>query len=40
MRPSWKRSGEAGVMSSDEVEGIADAVLYEGYIFYPYRPSS
>ena len=27
-------------MSIDEVKGIANAVLYEGYIFYPYRPSS
>ncbi|MBW3596703.1 MAG: hypothetical protein KY475_05445 [Planctomycetes bacterium] len=26
-------------MSSTSVEAIADAVLYEGYILYPYRPS-
>ncbi|HEX7335344.1 MAG TPA: hypothetical protein VF290_27880 [Pyrinomonadaceae bacterium] len=28
------------VKSSSLVERIADAVLYEGYILYPYRPSS
>lgn len=27
-------------MSFDAVEKIADAVLFEGYILYPYRPSS
>ena len=27
-------------MSLDAVKGVADAVLYEGYILYPYRPSS
>jgi len=27
-------------MKSDLVERIADAVLYEGYILYPYRPSA
>ena len=27
-------------MNSDLVETIADAVLYEGYILYPYRPSA
>ena len=27
-------------MSADEVRRIADAVLYEGYILYPYRASS
>jgi hydrogenase maturation protease len=26
-------------MSHDDVDRIADAVLYEGYILYPYRPS-
>jgi hydrogenase maturation protease len=28
------------MMNLDRVEKIADAVLYEGYILYPYRPSS
>lgn len=27
-------------MTRDMVEQIADAILYEGYILYPYRPSS
>ena len=27
-------------MSLQRVEEIADAVLYEGYMLYPYRPSS
>jgi len=27
-------------MSRDRVKEIADAVLYEGYVLYPYRPSS
>lgn len=27
-------------MSVDQVEKIAEAVLYEGYMLYPYRPSS
>ena len=27
-------------MNFDQVEKIAAAVLYEGYILYPYRPSS
>ena len=27
-------------MNLDQVEKIADAVLYEGYMLYPYRPSS
>ena len=27
-------------MNSELVEKIADAVLYEGYILYPYRPSA
>jgi len=27
-------------MSLDEVRGVADAVLYEGYILYPYRASA
>lgn len=27
-------------MSFDSIEKIADAVLYEGYILYPYRPSA
>jgi hypothetical protein len=28
------------VMNSDTVEKIANAVLYEGYMLYPYRPSA
>ena len=28
------------LMNLDHVEKIADAVLYEGYILYPYRSSS
>ena len=27
-------------MSLDEVREVADAVLYEGYLLYPYRASS
>ena len=27
-------------MNMEEVEEIARAVLYEGYMLYPYRPSS
>src|SRR6202043_2693534 len=27
-------------MNLDQVEKIAEAVLYEGYMLYPYRPSS
>jgi hypothetical protein len=27
-------------MNADSVEKIADAILYEGYLLYPYRPSS
>ena len=27
-------------MNLDRVEKIAEAVLYEGYMLYPYRPSS
>src|ERR1700728_4565768 len=27
-------------MNSKLIESIADAVLYEGYMLYPYRPSS
>src|SRR5579862_9386926 len=27
-------------MSAETVEKIADAVLYEGYMLYPYRPSN
>jgi len=30
----------SAVMSGELVERIADAVLYEGYILYPYRPSA
>ena len=27
-------------MKLDRIKDIANAVLYEGYILYPYRPSS
>ena len=27
-------------MTQDQVEALADAVLYEGYLLYPYRPSA
>jgi len=33
-------AGASPVKSKSLVEKIADAVLYEGYILYPYRPSS
>ena len=32
-------SGELGLMNQPLVDQIVDAVLYEGYILYPYRPS-
>src|SRR6185437_185313 len=34
------RSRRGGAMSLDQVREIADAVLYEGYLLYPYRASS
>ena len=34
------RTGEVVVMSLDQVRAVADAVLYEGYLLYPYRASS
>ena len=34
------KAATSQVKSSSLVERIADAVLYEGYILYPYRPSS
>ena len=43
-RPGGSRAGEAAVtdadMSLDAVRRMADAVLYEGYILYPYRASA
>src|ERR1700761_8608870 len=34
-------SGRDGaVVNFDQVEKIAEAVMYEGYMLYPYRPSS
>ena len=33
-----RRGGE--LVNLDQVEKIAEAVLYEGYMLYPYRPSS
>src|SRR5262249_29648457 len=27
-------------MNDNEVERVADAILYEGYLLYPYRPSA
>lgn len=36
-----RRSGRAGgIVNAKTVEEIANAVLYEGYILYPYRPSA
>ena len=32
--------GGQATMNLDAVRSIADAVLYEGYILYPYRASS
>src|SRR6185437_16232828 len=34
------RPGRGGAMNLDQVREIADAVLYEGYLLYPYRASS
>src|ERR1700691_6415488 len=39
--PGDTRRGKRGeAMNFDRVEKIAEAVLYEGYMLYPYRPSS
>src|ERR1700722_17544196 len=38
-RPDDRRGGEEAV-NIDAVRGIADAVMYEGYILYPYRASA
>src|SRR6185436_1637009 len=41
--PSADRSVAAAGMSAtpfDSVERVADAVLYEGYVLYPYRASA
>ena len=38
--PPAANSPSGGVMSIDEVRRVADAVLYEGYILYPYRASA
>src|SRR5579863_4294868 len=37
--PGQRERGTGGVMSR-RAEQVANAVLYEGYILYPYRPSS
>jgi hydrogenase maturation protease len=36
----FERPGHKGASVKSVVEQIADAVLYEGYMLYPYRPSS
>ncbi len=36
--PRQRSGGE--FLNLDRIENIADAVLYEGYMLYPYRPSS
>ena len=39
--PSLRGNGRDGaIVNLDRVEKIAEAVLYEGYMLYPYRPSS
>ena len=35
-----RASGNGAVMNAALVDGIVKAVLYEGYMLYPYRPSS
>src|SRR5208283_4646826 len=35
-----RRSRDGAVVNSALVDGIVKAVLYEGYMLYPYRPSS
>jgi hypothetical protein len=35
-----RSSGNGAVMNAALVDGIVKAVLYEGYMLYPYRPSS
>ena len=30
----------ARIMTIDQVRAVADAVLYEGYLLYPYRATS
>src|SRR5580704_1798937 len=37
-RATGRRDGE--LMNLDQVEKIAEAVLYEGYMLYPYRASA
>ena len=39
-RPAGRRRHRGAAMSRSRVEAIANAVLYEGYALYPYRPSS
>src|SRR5947209_11218210 len=34
-----RRRGAGGIMNRAIVDRVADAVPYEGYILYPYRPS-
>ena len=47
--PTWEQAietnprpsrGDGRLMIDDAVERIANAVLYEGYMLYPYRPSA
>src|SRR5918993_5992897 len=42
MKSSWSfiHRSSFHLMNPGLVEKIADAVLYEGYILYPYRPSA
>src|SRR5580692_3306223 len=35
-----RSAGNGAVMNAALVDGIVKAVLYEGYMLYPYRPSS
>ena len=39
-RAARRTARRGGVMSLDQVRAVADAVLYEGYLLYPYRASS
>ncbi len=38
--PASGRQGDAGAMNTKRVDEIAAAVLYEGYVLYPYRASA
>ena len=39
-RPARCQTGGLANMKLDRIRDVANAVLYEGYILYPYRPSS